>query len=85
MTHGPPRGGALQVQLIMERDEERFGHSAVIRRLLKQAVDVYDPSRNTRHRFKGYQHMRLADELMAAEVGRLVASRTDLSLVLTHR
>lgn len=60
-----------QIQLIMERDEAAKPHSDTIRRFLRAAVAVYDPSRPYRTRFKGLQHLQLADELAADEVSPL--------------
>lgn len=39
-----------------------------MRRLLAAAVAAYDPFRAPRQRFKGLQHLQLADELLAAEM-----------------
>jgi hypothetical protein len=55
----------------MERDEARKPLAEGVRRLLAAAVAAYDPSRPPRQRFKGLQHLQLADELMAAEVRAL--------------
>lgn len=57
-----------QVQLIMERNEARKPLAEGVRRVLAAAVAAYDPSRPPRPRFKGLQHLQLADELLAAEV-----------------
>ncbi|KAM3571497.1 hypothetical protein VYU27_006473 [Nannochloropsis oceanica] len=56
------------VQLILEREEAAGGEvrREEVLRLLVAAVSVYDPSRPRRPRFKGMQHVRLADELMEA-------------------
>ena len=52
----------------MERDEARKPLAEGVRRLLAAGVAAYDPSRPPRPRFKGLQHLQLADELLAAEV-----------------